>query len=126
MGLGLCALSSSSDSLAAFHFLMQFVHAQGQQDSLGVLWPECTRFALYKGNKALTKWCLEEFERKLGPFLPSCDEVQCPPLCGRLGQVVESGGVNTYSRVRPPLLCFSRPCSPATLFNVVWHSSCRG
>nr|CAD1835830.1 unnamed protein product [Ananas comosus var. bracteatus] len=35
---------------------------------------------------------LDYFERRIGPHLPDPEETQCPPLAGRLGQTVESGG----------------------------------
>lgn len=77
---------------------MNLTHSQGQQWSQGCLWYECTRFVFDPFNKILTGRSLDYFERRIGPYLPDPDEVQCPPITGRLGQVVESGGKRQMGR----------------------------
>lgn len=34
----------------------------------------------------------EDFERKIGPYLPSPTDLNCPPIVGRLCSLVEGGG----------------------------------
>lgn len=70
--------------LAAFTFLMNYVHSKGEQYSQGCLWPSFTRYAFDPHNKVLTQWCLEWFERRLGPLLPGPDDLGVPPNTGRL------------------------------------------
>lgn len=90
--------TSLAYELSAFQFLMNLTHSQGQQWSQGCLWYECTRFVFDPFNKILTGRSLDYFERRIGPYLPDPDEVQCPPITGRLGQVVESGGKRQMGR----------------------------
>lgn len=84
--------TSLAYELSSFQFLLTTTHALGQQWSQGCLWPRCTRYALDPNNKMFTGSDLDYFERRIGPHLPDPEETQCPPLAGRLGQTVESGG----------------------------------
>lgn len=50
--------------LAAFAFLLNFVHAKGEQFSQGCLWPSYVRFAFDHYNKHITNASLEWFEHR--------------------------------------------------------------
>lgn len=78
--------------LSAFSFLMERVHASEDHFSQGCLWPEYTRYARDPSNAYITNWCLNHFEKVTGPVLPNYQQLQEPPICGRLGQSVEGGG----------------------------------
>ena len=84
--------TSFPHELGAFNFLMNFVHARGEQFSQGCLWPERTRYAFDVNNKKFTPEDLDWFERRIGPFLPSCDDLGIPPVPGRLGCSLEGAG----------------------------------
>lgn len=43
-------------------------------------------------NKTFTPEDLDWFERRIGPFLPSCDDLGIPPITGRLGCTCEGAG----------------------------------
>jgi hypothetical protein len=89
-------IKSSFVSLAweipAFQFLMNLVHAGGEQWSQGRLWPTRVRYAFDKLNKTFTGLDLDKFEHDVGRYLPTCDQLGIPPICGRLGCSIEGGG----------------------------------
>lgn len=70
--------------LAAFAFLLHFVHAKGEQFDQGCLWPSYVRFAFDHYNKHITKASLEWFEHRIGPLLPTPDDLGVPANTGRL------------------------------------------
>lgn len=45
-----------------------------------------------RNNKKFTPEDLDWFERRIGPFLPSCDDLGIPPVPGRLGCSLEGAG----------------------------------
>ncbi|KAK7298501.1 hypothetical protein VNO77_46962 [Canavalia gladiata] len=58
-------------------------HALGQQRSQDCLWSPRVRFAFFGYKKLRPLPCdLEWFERRIGPILPSCDDLKIPPICG--------------------------------------------
>jgi hypothetical protein len=71
---------------------MNFTHASGEQWSQGCLWAPRVRFALDGNNSFFSGIYLDWFENRIGRYLPSCDDLGVPPVCGRLGQSVEGGG----------------------------------
>lgn len=77
--------------MASYASVLQFIHAQGQQWSSGVLWPPRVRYALDKLNEHFTNTDLEEFERRIGPFLPTSEQLGLPMVTGRLGQTIQQG-----------------------------------
>lgn len=77
--------------MASYASVLQFIHAQGQQWSSGVLWPHRVRYALDKLNEHFTNTDLEEFERRIGPFLPTSEQLGLPMVTGRLGQTIQQG-----------------------------------
>jgi hypothetical protein len=40
----------------------------------------------------ISGWCLDQFEKTIGPTLPTPEEFGCRPITGRLGQLIEGGG----------------------------------
>lgn len=79
------SLTSLPYELEAFQFLLVTVHAYGKQWSQGCLWNERIRYALDKNNKLFTPTDLDWFEKRIGPLLPSCNDLGVPPVTGRLG-----------------------------------------
>lgn len=84
--------TSLAYELSGFQFLMQWVHAYGQQWSMGILWPHRVRYPRDENKKLFSNWDLEDFERKIGPYLPSPTDLNCPPIVGCLCSLVEGGG----------------------------------
>lgn len=78
-------LTSLPYELEAFQFLLVTVHAYGKQWSQGCLWNERIRYALDKNNFLFTPTDLDWFEKRIGPLLPSCNDLGVPPVTGRLG-----------------------------------------
>lgn len=78
--------------IANFQFLMTFVHSRGEQWSQGCLWYPRVRFALDKQNKTFTPHDLDWFERRIGPVLPTCQDLGIPAIPGRLGCSLEGSG----------------------------------
>lgn len=90
-GASLKPLSKSSlfpcffSELAAFQFLMTFVHSRPDGFySQGCLWPPYIRYPFDSTNRLITQWSLEWFERRIGPLLPSPDQLGIPPNTGKL------------------------------------------
>lgn len=75
---------------------MVSTHAQGEQYSQGILWAPRVRYAFDPYNEHQTHEDLEWFERRIGPSLPTLEEVGGLPECGRLGQSIEGGGKRGY------------------------------
>lgn len=86
------SFTSFPHELGAFQFLMNFVHAKGEQFYQGCLWPPRVRYAFDVNNKKFTPEDLDWFERRIGPLLPSCDDLGIPPVPGRLGCSLEGAG----------------------------------
>lgn len=59
---------------------------------MGILWPHRVRYPRDENKKLFSNWDLEDFERKIGPYLPSPTDLNCPPIVGRLCSLVEGGG----------------------------------
>lgn len=78
--------------LAAYTSLMNFEHAYGAQFSSGVLWAKFTRFAYDPLNTYWVNTHLSWFERAVGPYLPSPQQMEIPFTCGRLGMSLEGAG----------------------------------
>ncbi|GKV53028.1 hypothetical protein SLEP1_g59577 [Rubroshorea leprosula] len=78
--------------LAAFRFLIEFVNSRGEQFCQGVLFPTRVRFAFDRNNKIFSGTDLDEFEMKVGPYLPPWHPAMGPVWTGRLANVVEGGG----------------------------------
>lgn len=79
--------------IAAFAHLMRFVHAQGDQWSQGTLWCPFIRYADdHSTNKNISGWSLSWFESRIGPLLPYPEQLNVPPLTGRLSCVCEGDG----------------------------------
>ena len=77
--------------------LIHFPHGQGSivflfHSNLVVRWPHRIRYALDPMKKFFTGVDLDEFERTVGPILPSVEELGVPPMTGKLGCSVEGGG----------------------------------
>lgn len=70
--------------MAAFQAMMNFVHAQGDQFSPGVLWPPFVRYAFDSYNRDITNISLSWFETRIGPLLPSPQDLGVPAYMGRL------------------------------------------
>lgn len=70
--------------LAGWTSLVEFVHARGEQWSQGILWPKRVRFAFDKNKKLFSGVDLDWFERCIGPYLPTCEQLGIPPATGRL------------------------------------------
>ena len=64
--------------LAAFQWLLVFVHSRGEQWSQGSIWNSRTRYALDPKNKLFCGLDLDWFESRIGRYLPSCDEMGIP------------------------------------------------
>lgn len=86
------SFTSLAYELSSWQFLLTHTHAYGEQWSQGCLWPPRTRFAFDSNNKLFTGSDLDWFESRIGPYLPTCDQVKAPPVTGRLGQSLEGGG----------------------------------
>lgn len=69
-----------------------FIHSREDQWSSGILWSPRVRYAFDANKKTFAPWDLDWFERRIGPFLPTCDQLGVPPITGRLGCTVEGGG----------------------------------
>ncbi|KAK9081435.1 hypothetical protein Sjap_026627 [Stephania japonica] len=65
--------------LAAWQWLMQYVHVQGEQWSQGALWAPRVRFAGDKNKKVFSNLDLEWFKSRIGPDLPSLEDLGVPP-----------------------------------------------
>lgn len=79
--------------LAAFSLLSQFVHGRGEQFSQGCLWPKYTLYPFDSvGNKTIPNWSLTWYETRIGPYLPTCEQMGVPPLTGRLCQTCSGDG----------------------------------
>ena len=72
------SFTSFSHELGAFQWLLVVGHSQGTQWSHGCLWPPRIRYAFDVKNKTFTPEDLDWFERRIGPFLPSCDDMGIP------------------------------------------------
>ncbi|KAL0295907.1 UNVERIFIED_CONTAM: putative mitochondrial protein [Sesamum calycinum] len=70
-------------------WLICYTHAQGEQCSPGPDGPPRVRFSIDKKKKLFT---LDWFEKRIGPFLPSPDDLGIPPITGRQGQSLEGAG----------------------------------
>ncbi|KAI9074372.1 hypothetical protein K1719_043666 [Acacia pycnantha] len=70
--------------LAAFTFLMNFVHAKGESYSQGCLWAPYVRYAIDSFNREITHLSLEFFEKRIGPYLPHPSQMEIPANTGRL------------------------------------------
>lgn len=70
--------------LGAFAFLMTFVHSREEGFSQGCLWPPFIRYPFDPENTRITNWSLDWFERRIGPYLPTCSDMQIPAISGRL------------------------------------------
>lgn len=81
--------------IMSFTSLMIFVHAYGKTVEKGLLWIPFTRFALDKENKMISDWCLDQFEKTIGPRLPRPEEFGCWPITC-LGQLIEGEGQETH------------------------------
>lgn len=69
------SFTSFSHELGAFQWLLVVGHSQGTQWSHGCLWPPRIRYAFDVRNKTFTPEDFDSFERRIGPFLPSCDDM---------------------------------------------------
>lgn len=78
--------------MATYASLIEFIHSKGEQWSSGILWPHRVRYAFDPFNKLFSSLDLSEFERSIGPVLPTCRQLGIPRVEGRLGQSVEGGG----------------------------------
>lgn len=56
--------------------------------SQGCLWNERIRYALDKNKKLFTPTDLDWFEKRIGPVLPSCNDLGVPPW--PIGLLVDS------------------------------------
>lgn len=90
------SFTSFSHELGAFQWLLVVGHSQGTQWSHGCLWPPRIRYAFDVRNKTFTPEDLDWFERRIRPFLPSCDDMgiplvgtgwQTPPVSLRLNSL---------------------------------------
>lgn len=86
------SFTSFPHELGAFPFLLVFCHSRGEQWSQGCLWAPRIRYAFDVRKKTFTPEDLDWFERRIGPFLPSCDDLGIPPITGRLGCTCEGAG----------------------------------
>ena len=77
--------------MSAYAFLVQFIHSYGEQWSSGILWPSRVRFAGDKNNKMFSGSDLDYYEKNIGPSLPHPEQLEIPPVTGRLGQTIEQG-----------------------------------
>ncbi|XP_075515538.1 uncharacterized protein LOC142550184 [Primulina tabacum] len=78
--------------LSAYASLLKFIHARGEQWSSGILFPRRVRFAFDRNNKLFSGSDLDEFESKIGPYLPAWHPAVGPAMTGKLAQKVEGGG----------------------------------
>lgn len=78
--------------MASYASLLEFIHQKGEQWSSGILWPHRVRYAFDKNNKLFSGTDLDQFEKTIGPVLPTCRQLGLPMVEGRLGQSVEGGG----------------------------------
>ena len=78
--------------IAAFAWLVRFVHAMAEQWSQGTLWAPFTRFPFDNSNALLSGWALDWFERRVGPYLPLPEHMNIPPLTGKLGSTCAGAG----------------------------------
>ena len=78
--------------LASWMNLVNFVHARGEQWSQGALWAPRIRHAFDKNKKLFSGRDLDWFETRIGPYLPTCDDLGIPPVTGRLGCSIEGAG----------------------------------
>lgn len=72
--------------------MVNFVHARGEQWSQGALWAPRIRHAFDKNKKLFSGRDLDWFETRIGPYLPTCDDLGIPPVTGRLGCSIEGAG----------------------------------
>ena len=86
------SFTSFCHELGAFPFLLGFCHSQGTLFSQGCLWAHRIHYAFDVKNKTFTPEDLDWFERRIGPFLPSCDDLGIPPITGQLGCSLEGAG----------------------------------
>lgn len=86
------SFTSFCHELGAFQFLKIFCHSQGTQFDQGCLWAPRVRFAFDVKKKTFTPEDLDWFERRIGPYLPSCDDLGIPPITGQLGCSLEGAG----------------------------------
>ena len=78
--------------LSGFQFLMQFVHARGEQWSQGALWYPCIRYAFDPNGRYWSERSLEWVERRIDVYLPAPQALEVPPVVGRLACSVEGAG----------------------------------
>jgi hypothetical protein len=78
--------------IASFSWLVQFVHAYGEQASQGILWAPFTRFAFDSYNKIITGLSLDWFEMRVGPHLPTPSQMGIPAIPGKLGSACTGAG----------------------------------
>jgi len=75
--------------LASWQWLMQYVHSQGMHYSQGCLWAERIRYPFDRNNRIFAPTGLDWFEQRIGPLLPSPDQLGVPVVTGRLGCSIE-------------------------------------
>ena len=78
--------------IASFSWLVQFVHAYGEQASQGILWAPFTRFAFDSYKKIITGLSLDWFEMRVGPHLPTPSQMGIPAIPGKLGSACTGAG----------------------------------
>lgn len=57
-----------------------------------MLWAPRVRYAFDVRNKSYSGLDLDWFERRIGPYLPTCDDLSVYPVSGRLGCSLEGSG----------------------------------
>lgn len=77
---------------ASFQMLMIFCHSREDQFSQGCLWAPYIRYAFDPYNKWITPLCLDWFESRIGPYIPSSQAMGVPPIPGRLSQSCSGDG----------------------------------
>ena len=78
--------------IASFSWLCNFVNAYGEQWCQGSLWEPITRYAFDSENKYYTAFALDWFERRIGQYLPSPEQMSIPPIPGRLASACTGSG----------------------------------
>lgn len=67
--------------LSAWYFLVQFVHSREEQWSQGSLWYPVVRYPFDTNNKLFSGIALDWFEKRIGPYLPSPDQLKVKLYC---------------------------------------------
>ncbi|PKA62720.1 putative mitochondrial protein [Apostasia shenzhenica] len=78
--------------LSAFQSLVFFLNARGEQWNQGILFSKRIRYPFDNNNSKFSGTDLDEFESKIGPYLPPWHPAMGPAMTGRLAMKVEGGG----------------------------------